>query len=616
MDEELARLLESAKIDRETATRIDRLPPGAFCIHKSWGVGKVESWDLLGDRMVIHFEGKPGHSMKLQFAGTALAPLPPDHILALRFEDRASLSRMAEKDPVELVRLVLASHQNEMSLDKFDEVVKGTIVPEGRYKSWWDGAKKQLRGDRRFVIPSKRNQPMQLRRDDQCPAEDMVREVLQSPDLRTKAKAVEAILRNADAFESPATQLQPVVDDLSESAQKGAKLLLSQAIELLLARADLLQRFPELTLTPGHSQLADLLRMEREALGETLRSLGVSRQRQALEAFPHAFGETWTAVVFGMLNTAGIRGVGELAKFVVDQGRGTELDDFLRAGLQQRAHTSDLIAWICKERKGRAANVVDLELAAVIMNSLERDHFGDETRRTNRLAETLQEDPELIPDLIENADINMVRGFARRLMMSPAFDQLSVKSLLARIVKRHPQIQDLITGNQADEQEQTIIVSWESLESKQKELETLVNVLQPKNREEIKIAREYGDLRENFEYKAAKQQEAVLRRQREEMERDLHRARGSDFSSPDVSKCSIGTYVDIEDAAGHKETFCILGAWDSDPLKSIIAYTTGAGQALIGKAVGETADLPTENADETRRVTIKGIRPYRTSEKG
>jgi len=161
----------------------------------------------------------------------------------------------------------------------------------------------------------------------------------------------------------------------------------------------------------------------------------------------------------------------------------------------------------------------------------------------------------------------MVRGFTRRLMMSPAFDQLSVKSLLARIVKMHPQIHDLITGNQAEEKEQTIIVSWESLEAKQKEMDHLVNVLQPKNREEIKIAREYGDLRENFEYKAAKEQEAVLRRQREETERDLHRARGTDSL--------VARSLEMLDRDRHRGRGCglrqertlILGAWDSDPAK-------------------------------------------------
>ena len=610
MDEALARLLESAKIDKETATKIDRLPPGSFCQHKSWGVGRVDSWDLLGDRLVVDFEGKPGHGMKLQFAATALNPLPTEHILARRFHDRPALTKLADADPIELVRLTLSSYKNTMSLDDFDAVVKGTIVSEGKYKSWWDAAKKKLRGDRRFVIPSKRNLPMQLRPDGQSAAGEMIKDALEATDLRVKVKAVEAILRNADAFDEAQTQLQPVVVDLGEAAQRGAKLMLAQAIELLLARTDLLETFPGLTVPPDHLHLSSLLKLERDCLGETLRSLGVSRQRQALETFPEAFGDAWTNVVFGMLNTAGIRGVGELAKFVSDQGRSDDLDDFLRSGLQQRAHSSDLIAWICKERKGRAANVVDLELAAVIMNSLERDHFGDETRRTNRLAESLQEDPDLIPDLVKDADVNMVRGFTRRLMMSPAFDQLSVKSLLARIVKIHPQIQDLITGNQAEEKEETIIVSWESLEAKQKEMDHLVNVLQPKNREEIKIAREYGDLRENFEYKAAKQQEAVLRRQREEMERDLHRARGSDFSSPDLSKCSIGTYVDIQEAGGKKETFCILGAWDSDPTKGIIAYTTGAGQALVGKGVGETAELPTEDPDRPRKVKVLEIRPY------
>jgi len=611
MDQDLVRLLESAKIDKETAAKIDRLPPGSFCNHKSWGVGRVESWDLLGDRLLVDFEGKPGHGMKLQFAASALIPLPADHILARRFHERPALTKMADADPVELVRLILASHRNKMSLDEFDAVVKGSIVAEGKYKSWWDATKKKLRGDRRFVVPSKRNLPMLLRGDDQCATDEMVREVLGASDLRVKAKGVEAILRNADAFEDPVNQLQPVVNDLGDAAQRAAKLMLAQAIELLLARTDLLERFPGLSAAESTVHLSDLLRMERETLGETLRSLGVSRQRQALEIFPEAFGEAWPTIVFGMLNTAGIRGVGELAKFVADQGRADELDDFLRSGLQQRAHSSDLIAWICKERKGRAVRVVDLELAAVIMNSLERDHFGDETRRTNRLAETLQEDPDLIPDLVQTADVNMVRGFTRRLMMSPAFDQLSVKSLLARIVKIHPQIHDLITGNQAEEKEQTIIVSWESLEAKQKEMDHLVNVLQPKNREEIKIAREYGDLKENFEYKAAKDQEAVLRRHREETERDLNRARGTDFSSPDLSKCSIGTVVEVEDAAtGQKETFSILGAWDSDPKKGIIAYTTGAGQAIVGKLIGETAELPTEDATKLRKVKILSIRAY------
>ncbi len=615
MDEELQRLVETGKLDPGSAEKIDRLKPGAFCLHKSWGTGEIDSWDLMGDRLIINFTDKPGHGMKLKFAANALEPLEEGHILAHRFRDSDELTGLAESDPVELVHRTLSSHGGTMFLDDLEDVLKGEIVPEGKYKSWWDSAKKKLRQDRRFVVPSKRNVPIELRDADITPAQAMISDVVDAPDLKAKAKAVETLLKDTEAFSDPVADLRPVLEDLNETASKAAKLMPSQAIELLLARDDLEAAFDNLELAEERVPLSTVLREERENLGEIVRSLGVARQRQVLESFPEAFTDDWIDVVFEMLHTAGMRGASELTKFLHDQGKEKVLEEYLVAGLKGRSLSSDLVAWVCKERKARTASIVDDELPAVIMASLERDHFDEAGRRANRLAEILQDDPDLIPDLVRDLELPSVRAFARRLMMSPVFDSLTVKSLLARIVKIHPQIQDLVVGSQdADESNQELIVSFKSLEEKQKELQHLVNVLQPKNREEIQIAREYGDLRENFEYKAAKQQEAVLRRKREDMERDIERARGTDFSEPDTSRASIGTIVEIEDvASGETETFTILGAWDSDPTKGIIAYTTKAGKALIGKRTGETANLPTEVQGKKRRVKVLSIRAYRES---
>ncbi len=613
MDAELEHLVEAKKLDTDTAKKIEQLPKGAYCQHKSWGVGIITGWDLLGDRLLIDFEEKPDHAMKLNFAANALTPVADDHILAQRLSSKEDLQKLAEDDPVELIRRTLASHDNSMSLDELDGVLKGSVVTDGKYKNWWDKTKKELRQDRRFVVPSKRNLPLEMRADDISAADAMVQDVMESTDLKTKAKATEAILKDEDAFESPVEQLKPVLEDLNASAQKSAKMMPGQALELILAREDVEAKFEGLDLGEDRLELTDFLNSERPQLGEILRGLGVARQRQVLESFPDAFGDEWPQVVMEMLSTAGLRGTTELTKFLVDQDRQSELNDFLRLGLQQRSHSSDLLAWLCRERKGMAAGVIESDLPNVLMAALEKDHLSEEVRRSNRLAEILQSDPELIPDMVVGEDLNAVRGFARRLMMSPAFDDLTRKSLLARIVKIHPEIQELITGGaDADaEKEQTLVVSYESLETKQKEFDHLCNVLQPKNREEIKVAREYGDLRENFEYKAAKQQEAVLRRQREEMERDLKRARPTDFSEVDTGRVSVGTIVEIEDeTSGEKETYTILGAWDSDPDNNVISYTTGAGQALIGKAVGETGSLPTEVAGQTRSVKIVGIQAY------
>src|SRR6266478_6651173 len=139
------------------------------------------------------------------------------------------------------------------------------------------------------------------------------------------------------------------------------------------------------------------------------------------------------------------------------------------------------------------------------------------------------------------------------------------RSLLARIVKSYPAIQSLISGDQA-KQEATLVVSWESLERRKDEYRELVEKKIPANSREIALARSYGDLRENHEYKAAKEMQKLLMRRKGELETALVRARGTDFTNAKTDVAGIGTRVQATDLiAQHQETFTILGAWDSDP---------------------------------------------------
>jgi transcription elongation GreA/GreB family factor len=125
----------------------------------------------------------------------------------------------------------------------------------------------------------------------------------------------------------------------------------------------------------------------------------------------------------------------------------------------------------------------------------------------------------------------------------------------------------------------------------------LVSKKIPENTKEIGIARSYGDMRENFEFKAAKQMQAVLMRRKSELESMLHRARGTSFENPDTSRVSIGTIVKLRaQDSGKEETYTILGAWDGDPDHDIISYQAAIGQALIGHKEGEVVKLGSEGA--------------------
>jgi transcription elongation GreA/GreB family factor len=184
------------------------------------------------------------------------------------------------------------------------------------------------------------------------------------------------------------------------------------------------------------------------------------------------------------------------------------------------------------------------------------------------------------------------------------------RSLLARLVKAHPSIQSLISGEQT-KQDTTLHVSWESLDRRRKEYEELVQKKIPANSKEIAIARSYGDLRENHEYKAAKEMQKVLLRQKDELEAALTRARGQDFANAKTDVVGPGVIVQVTDLTTNAvETFTILGAWDSDPDKGVISYLTPVAMALVNRKVGDEVEF--ELHGSKRRHRIEKIDAWKT----
>jgi transcription elongation GreA/GreB family factor len=227
---------------------------------------------------------------------------------------------------------------------------------------------------------------------------------------------------------------------------------------------------------------------------------------------------------------------------------------------------------------------------------MERDQFKE--KRDRKLQDMLVNDQELVLDLVAVATDEEMREVMRKLVLAATFEELNKRSLLGRIVRTYPELEPLITGRPDDDKKDELIVSWKSLEVRKQEYDDLVNKKIPQNRQDIQIARSYGDLRENFEYKSAKEQQRVLNRRKGELERDLARSRGTDFAGVTNEKVAIGTKVRLRRVSdGGEESYAILGAWDTDPEKHIISYLSQMAQALIGHAAGERVTVPTETGE-------------------
>ena len=104
MDTELEKLVEAGKLTSRAAQQLEQLKPGTFCLHKSWGFGRVSEWNLLLNQIVIDFAEKKSHPMQAEYAAENVTPLAPEHFLVRKATDLASVKNLARENPADLVR--------------------------------------------------------------------------------------------------------------------------------------------------------------------------------------------------------------------------------------------------------------------------------------------------------------------------------------------------------------------------------------------------------------------------------------------------------------------------------------------------------------------------------
>ena len=131
----------------------------------------------------------------------------------------------------------------------------------------------------------------------------------------------------------------------------------------------------------------------------------------------------------------------------------------------------------------------------------------------------------------------------------------------------------------------------EKLEAELKELKL---VKRPEVIERIKVARSYGDLSENSEYDAAKDEQSAVEQRIAQVEQMLKYADVIDADSVDPNEVSVGktvTYTEV--GADDPETYTIVGSDESDPLNGKISNDSPIAQALLGKHKGDTVSIST-----------------------
>jgi transcription elongation GreA/GreB family factor len=609
MSEDLNPYIEAGKITAAHAEALSKLTPGAFCTHRSWGFGKIAAWELITGQVTIDFGTKKGHPMQLQYAAETLTFIPTEHILARAATDAAEVKAQASSDSVGLIRSILADHDGKATPEEISAALVPSVFDAAGFKKWFEAAKKKLKADGHFQIPAKKGEPIILQETAQNPHERLIEQFRSARHPKEQVAALDTALKSLNDFAKEVEELRSLAAEVEEAAKRGGRIHAAKAIELLIIRDEICARHEALKPGPDAATVAGFLSESPSKMTEIFSEIPAAKYARVLEAFPAAFPENWEEKALRLTRTSEPRLSGEIFKLFVAQSKREVFADHVRRLIRERSASSDFVLWLCKERAKTLPEVIDEELFAAILSAMEADLHAD--IKSKRLEEFLFEDRELVADLLGKAERDSARQAIRKIMLSPVFADLNRRSLLARVLKVHPELESLVTGDQEapSERAESLVVSWASLQRRKEELEHIEKVLIPQNIRDIATARSYGDLRENFEFKSAKEQQAVLNRQKGELELMLNNARGTNFENVDTSAVAIGTVVTVEPADGGKaETYSILGAWDGVPEKGWVSYQAVIGRAVLGKKTGDVIDLPADKG--TRSMKITTIAPF------
>ena len=608
MTSEIQKAVEAGKLSASAGEALEKLQPGTFVVHKSWGFGQIGAVNFLVSQLTIDFKTKKAHPMQLQYAAESLQAIESDHILAQIAADAAAVKARAKADPVALMRTVLISFGGKATQDQITQAFVPAVFSDGEFKKWWEAAKKTIKKDGHFAVPGKKSEPIELRDAPVSHAEQFLSAFADARQLKDQLTALDQILKNLGEFTDPAAQLTPVLATADSQARKNQRLNTAQALELLVARDEIAEKAGLAKAADGLT-VDQVLRDEKRRLVTLIADLPAAKHKRVFAEIPAAFGEEWPAVALDLATRGSTRIVTEAARLLEEKGEVPALIKGIDREIRDHAITSETLIWLCKERDGAFADLVNPRLLSSIISALERDQF-DEAKRDRRLHDLLLNEKELLNDLVASATHEDMRNIMQKLMRTPVFEELNKRSLLGRIIRLFPEMQALVSGD-SDTKQETLVVSWESLEKKKIAFDELVNKTIPENVKEISVARSYGDLRENFEFKAAKEMQRVLGRRRSEMERDLSLGRGTDFANPDTTRVSIGTIVTLRETTDNRlDIYTILGAWDGQPEKGIVSYQSALAQALLSHQVGEQVTLPTEHGDRLAEIVkIEAWRP-------
>ncbi|MBV8519031.1 MAG: GreA/GreB family elongation factor [Acidobacteria bacterium] len=508
----------------------------------------------------LDFEKEKRVSVPLGAAGKFLVPLPEGHILRRKFSDADGLKASAKSSPAEFFGELLKSFGRPMVMAEVRDAVIG-IVPEEKWASWWTAARKNPQ----VVTSGTGAKATYAFAGSSSDAEAAIRREFDRADLKTRLELARKHSGRskalADAFSSA----------LAADAARLARTDASNAWQILTTLEGL----------PGHYESpfdpASLLggpMASRTIAGvhdKALREKALADVRANHPDWPKVYAEAFFLDDEPRILTSIMT---ELENAGQTEVRDRLIDETLR---YPRRHPRAFFWYVKRlnDDESLAATKATYPLLFQILDALTHDEFSGVRARLKDLFDK----GGLAVRIVMNQDNEeQARRLVETLDRYGAVEEYRRDIVKQAALMKYPSLRE--------PQAEPVYATAESLTAKRAELTHLKSVEIPANSKALQAAREMGDLRENFEYKAARARAEYLSARVGELASEISRVRVLEPNLIDTSAVRVGTKIALSNGDVRREVV-ILGPWESDPERGIYSNQSDVAKKLIGHTAGE-----------------------------
>lgn len=531
---------------------------GRYFYFEKYGIGQVIEAHPDRKEIVLDFERQKRYFVSISVARGLLTPLHKGHFLYLKHTNPSVLQEMAEKEPVTLVVKLLQDWHQPLTGTQIKAFLQG-VIPNQQVNKFWEAVRKKLEKDPHVETRGRSNKNYSYAQSIVDRKTQAHVTFNQAPPREKYTLMTEFVASMPDLF----NELVPSMGMLGNRVYKKDPAL---AIDIFLF-------CNEHDISGDFAYTVRSLLEENEPTHLLKKISDPVHQKKVLDCIKEMNPGTWTKLFKNIMLTGNQMKVLDEIYSALQEHQNVMKDTFYTI-LSMPKNYPYAFRWVLKKIIDN--ELADYDKAAFLPRIIESmDHITG----IRSLVMTLLS-LERFDRVIKRAALGEAQRILDTILTSESLEEYQ-KNDLTRIIEYHH-------ASLVQQEKEIIYTTAQALAKRQAELEHMLSEEIPANKKEISRAREFGDLSENFEYKAAREKQAQLLEKVRTMEQEIAKAEIIDPAKVQVDSVSVGTKVILKDSSGQSNHYTILGRWDTDLDNHIISNEAPAAQHLLGKKIGDT----------------------------